>query len=191
MSFFLQVMETRMACLLSFLETMAATQLQSAWIDLRNSGRLYWHAQVSHWMRKFSCLLECCLSRSRITPLMLLSYITYLIFTHSSWKSVNFELLKFGSIYYCSARWIGNHGFSIGIDDVAPSDRLNREKEKKIIKGYSACDQHIQAYKKGKLELQPGCNAAQTLESAVMGELNQIREAAGNVERLPTVFLVA
>jgi len=80
-----------------------------------------------------------------------------------------------------SARWIGNHGFSIGIDDVQPSDRLSREKEKQITIGYNACDQHIQAYNKGKLELQPGCNAAQTLESSVTGELNKIREAAGNV----------
>jgi len=99
---------------------------------------------------------------------------------------MNSRLLIVGSIYKCSARWIGNHGFSIGIDDVAPSDRLNREKEKEITKGYSACDQHIQAYKKGKLELQPGCNAVQTLESAVKGELNKIREAAGNVRLLPT-----
>lgn len=104
---------------------------------------------------------------------------------------VSSQLLTVGSIYKCSARWIGNHGFSIGIDDVAPSDRLNREKEKEITKGYSACDQHIQAYKKGKLELQPGCNAAQTLESAVTGELNKIREAAGNVGLLPPFFLLA
>lgn len=85
---------------------------------------------------------------------------------------------------HCSARWIGNHGFSIGIDDVQPSDRLSREKEKQITIGYNACDQHIQAYNKGKLELQPGCNAAQTLESSVTGELNKIREAAGNVSLL-------
>lgn len=89
---------------------------------------------------------------------------------------------------HCSARWIGNHGFSIGIDDVQPSDRLSREKEKQITIGYNACDQHIQAYNKGKLELQPGCNAAQTLESSVTGELNKIREAAGNVSLL-LIFL--
>jgi DNA-directed RNA polymerase III subunit RPC1 len=73
---------------------------------------------------------------------------------------------------------------------VAPSDRLNREKEKEIRKGYDACDRHIQLFKKGKLELQPGCNAAQTLESSVTGELNKIREAAGNVGLL-TLLLVA
>jgi DNA-directed RNA polymerase III subunit RPC1 len=80
-----------------------------------------------------------------------------------------------------SARWIGNHGFSIGIDDVQPSERLSAEKEKQITKGYDACDQIIQLYNKGKLDLQPGCNAAETLESSITGELNKIREAAGNV----------
>jgi hypothetical protein len=48
----------------------------------------------------------------------------------------------------------------------------------------------VQLFKKGKLELQPGCNAAQTLESSVTGELNKIREAAGNVGLL-TLLLVA
>lgn len=71
---------------------------------------------------------------------------------------------------------------------MAPSDRLNREKEKEITKGYDACDRHIQLFKMGKLELQPGCNAAQTLESSVTGELNKIREAAGNVGLLTLLF---
>ncbi|KAJ7520459.1 hypothetical protein O6H91_19G006700 [Diphasiastrum complanatum] len=80
-----------------------------------------------------------------------------------------------------SARWIGNHGFSIGIDDVQPGARLTIEKEKQISQGYHACDKHIELYNKGKLTLQPGCNAAQTLESEITGELNKIREKAGQV----------
>jgi DNA-directed RNA polymerase III subunit RPC1 len=63
-----------------------------------------------------------------------------------------------------SARFIGNQGFSIGIDDVAPGPKLSIEKEKQVTKGYSACDAHIKAYEKGQLALQPGCNAAETLE---------------------------
>ncbi|KAJ4971175.1 hypothetical protein NE237_004274 [Protea cynaroides] len=31
-----------------------------------------------------------------------------------------------------SARWIGNHGFSIGIDDVQPGEMLNRQKKARI-----------------------------------------------------------
>eukprot|EP00850_Spirogloea_muscicola_P023482 SM000360S13676 [mRNA] locus=s360:20430:29808:- [translate_table: standard] len=80
-----------------------------------------------------------------------------------------------------SARWIGNHGFSIGIDDVSPGARLALEKEKKIRKGYNACTEHIEAFNAGQLALQPGCNAAQTLEAEITGELNKIREEAGKV----------
>ncbi|XP_024535104.1 DNA-directed RNA polymerase III subunit 1 [Selaginella moellendorffii] len=80
-----------------------------------------------------------------------------------------------------SARWIGNHGFSIGIDDVQPGSRLTVEKEKRIAEGYRACDKHISLFNKGQLTLQPGCDAAQTLESEITGELNKIREAAGQV----------
>ncbi|GBG75764.1 hypothetical protein CBR_g21008 [Chara braunii] len=49
-----------------------------------------------------------------------------------------------------SARWIGNQGFSIGIDDVQPSPRLSQEKEKQIQKGYIACGHHIDLFKKGQ-----------------------------------------
>lgn len=35
--------------------------------------------------------------------------------------------------------------------------------------------------RKGQLTLQPGCNADQTLEAVVTGELNKIREEAGKV----------
>lgn len=80
-----------------------------------------------------------------------------------------------------SARFIGNHGFSLGIDDVQPGGRLEAEKQKQVDKGYSACDRHIEAYNKGQLALQPGCTAAQTLEAEITGELNKIREEAGKV----------
>ncbi|XP_073114015.1 DNA-directed RNA polymerase III subunit 1 [Elaeis guineensis] len=80
-----------------------------------------------------------------------------------------------------SARWIGNHGFSIGIDDVQPGENLNQQKRKKINEGYRECHGHISSYSKGELILQPGCNAAQTLELKITGVLNQIRATAGNV----------
>eukprot|EP00897_Mesotaenium_endlicherianum_P003119 jgi/Mesen1/2835/ME000174S02093 len=80
-----------------------------------------------------------------------------------------------------SARFIGNHGFSIGIDDVQPSRRLESEKQKQVDKGYAACDEHIRAFRGGHLALQPGCDAAQTLEAEITGELNRIREEAGKV----------
>jgi hypothetical protein len=36
-------------------------------------------------------------------------------------------------------------------------------------------------YRKGSLQLEPGCNLEQTLEANVTGVLNGIREAAGKV----------
>lgn len=80
-----------------------------------------------------------------------------------------------------SARWIGNHGFSIGIDDVQPGEDLNEKKRQTIEKGYTDCDDLIQEYNEGKLRLQPGCNAAQTLEAKISGTLNKIREETANV----------
>ena len=40
-------------------------------------------------------------------------------------------------------------------------------------------------FQRGKLELQPGCNAEQSLETLVTGKLNTIRETASKVQRLP------
>ncbi|CAA7389528.1 unnamed protein product [Spirodela intermedia] len=80
-----------------------------------------------------------------------------------------------------SARWIGNHGFSIGIDDVQPGESLIQKKKKTIDKGYELCDEFICLYNKGKLPLQSGCNAAETLEAEISKELNDIREATGKV----------
>lgn len=81
----------------------------------------------------------------------------------------------------CSARWIGNHGFSIGIDDVQPGEYLNQQKKKKIDEGYRECHEHISSYSKGQLTCEPGYNAAQTLELKITSVLNQIRTTAGNV----------
>ncbi|KAK1271858.1 DNA-directed RNA polymerase II subunit RPB1 [Acorus gramineus] len=80
-----------------------------------------------------------------------------------------------------SARWIGNHGFSIGIDDVQPGHHLNLRKKETIEKSYEKCDNLICSFNKGELVLQPGCNAAQTLESQITGELNKIRQDTADV----------
>ncbi|XP_074317264.1 DNA-directed RNA polymerase III subunit 1 [Silene latifolia] len=80
-----------------------------------------------------------------------------------------------------SARWIGNHGFSIGIDDVQPGKLLNDQKRCRILEGYEECDRLIQSYSEGKLTLMPGCDAAQTLETKITENLNDIREIAAKV----------
>lgn len=80
-----------------------------------------------------------------------------------------------------SARWIGNHGFSIGIDDVQPGERLNQQKKMTINDGYRRCSSFIDLYENRKLTLKPGANAAETLEVEITEVLNEIRKTAGDV----------
>ncbi|BAT90660.1 hypothetical protein VIGAN_06193600 [Vigna angularis var. angularis] len=94
--------------------------------------------------------------------------------THAAGSCMN-RVAKF------SARWIGNHGFTIGIDDVQPKEILIKKKDETLLEGYTKCDNHIQAFNKGKLELLAGCDAAQTLETRITGVLNGLRDMAGKV----------
>ncbi|KAL2911303.1 DNA-directed RNA polymerase III subunit C1 (rpo31) [Polyrhizophydium stewartii] len=80
-----------------------------------------------------------------------------------------------------SARWLANQGFSIGINDVQPGDRLRKEKEITVERGYSECDKTITLSREGKLPNQPGCNEEQTLESKLSGILSKIRDDVGQV----------
>ncbi|KAL0236022.1 hypothetical protein GEMRC1_002604 [Eukaryota sp. GEM-RC1] len=80
-----------------------------------------------------------------------------------------------------SGRYLASRGFSIGIGDVTPSDRLNQLKEQLLDEGYSQCDQLIAQCQAGELIPQPGCNAEQTLEAKINGVLSQIREDCGKV----------
>ena len=47
-----------------------------------------------------------------------------------------------------SARHMGNHGFSIGIDDVTPRPPLVEAKANMMGKGYGECDDYIAQFKK-------------------------------------------
>ncbi|KAF5203278.1 DNA-directed RNA polymerase subunit beta' [Thalictrum thalictroides] len=80
-----------------------------------------------------------------------------------------------------SARWIGNHGFSIGIDDVQPGKILKDGKDDQIKLGYKACDEIIQEYNQNKLNLLPGCDSAKTLETRVLKALNDLRQSTADV----------
>jgi hypothetical protein len=50
-----------------------------------------------------------------------------------------------------------------------------------VEKGYGDAHVFIKQYKEGVLQLQPGCDMEQTLETQVTGVLNNIREQAGKV----------
>ena len=79
-----------------------------------------------------------------------------------------------------SARWIGNRGFSIGIEDVTPSAQLQRHKAERLARGYADCDQQIDLFRRGELIAASGCDEEQTLESTLLGALSSIREELGS-----------
>lgn len=79
------------------------------------------------------------------------------------------------------ARFLGNQGFSIGINDVTPGAELKAKKEDMVEAAYAKCDELIDLYNRGKLETQPGCNEEQTLEAKISGLLSKVREEVGDV----------
>lgn len=79
------------------------------------------------------------------------------------------------------ARYLGNRGFSIGINDVTPASELRQKKENMVEIAYAKCDELIELFNKGKLETQPGCNEEQTLEAKIGGLLSKVREEVGEV----------
>ena len=80
-----------------------------------------------------------------------------------------------------SARWISTLGYSIGIGDVTPFKALNATKQELIDSSYTQCAEMITKFDKGELELKAGCNAEQSLEDGLNGELGKIREKAGEI----------
>ena len=79
----------------------------------------------------------------------------------------------------CS-RWFGFHrGFSIGISDVAPSDKLKAMKYNILTDGFVKAERNIDLYNKKELELRPGCDLLQSLEEMLNGILGKLRESAG------------
>lgn len=79
------------------------------------------------------------------------------------------------------ARYLGNRGFSIGINDVTPGSDLKDKKEVMVEQAYAKCDELIRLYNSGKLETQPGCNEDETLEAKIGGLLSKVREEVGEV----------
>jgi len=86
-----------------------------------------------------------------------------------------------------SANYMGERGFSIGVDDVTPSAVVEGFKAGLVKDGCAIADKNIDAFNRGRLELKPGCNALQSLESELTGVLGKVREAAGKMamEKLP------
>jgi DNA-directed RNA polymerase III subunit RPC1 len=75
--------------------------------------------------------------------------------------------------------FLQNRGFSLGIDDVTPTDGLLKAKANLLHNGYSKVEETIYNLKEGKLESIPGMTIEEASESLILKELSVIRDHAG------------
>ncbi|OAL45570.1 beta and beta-prime subunits of DNA dependent RNA-polymerase [Pyrenochaeta sp. DS3sAY3a] len=80
-----------------------------------------------------------------------------------------------------SARWLSVNGFSLGISDVTPGEKLNEKKQALVEEAYEKCDTLIRDFKEGRLQRDPGCDEEQTMENRIGGILSGVRQAAGDI----------
>jgi hypothetical protein len=69
-----------------------------------------------------------------------------------------------GRLAKLSARFIGEAGFSIGIDDVSPAPALQRAKAALLEENYAKVATLVRDFKRGSLDLLPGCTEDESLE---------------------------
>ncbi|KIW27828.1 hypothetical protein, variant [Cladophialophora immunda] len=73
------------------------------------------------------------------------------------------------------ARWLGNQGFTVGISDVTPPEKLVKEKAEMIAKVFDECSSFVRASKAGKLKRKAGLDDAGTLEAEQIRVLSTVR----------------
>lgn len=79
-----------------------------------------------------------------------------------------------------SARWLTNQGFSIGISDVYPGERLTALKSSLVERAYAECDALIARFKDGSLTRREGTDEEGTMENDISGILSKVRQQAGD-----------
>ena len=80
-----------------------------------------------------------------------------------------------------AARWVGDAGVSIGIDDVTPARGLEDEKHAALAEAHLRADALVASLADGSLPRAPGRDGAATLEAALAGLLNGVREAVSKL----------
>ena len=73
------------------------------------------------------------------------------------------------------ARWLGEQGFSVGIDDVTPPDTLSNMKAKMIRKVFGDCERFARESKDHLLKRRAGMTDAETLEQEQVKALSTVR----------------
>ena len=75
-----------------------------------------------------------------------------------------------GRLAKLCARYLGDRGFSIGIDDVTPTPHMLDRRRELLREGQRKADEEIQAYKSGNIRLKPGCDALQVCQTESRNE---------------------
>jgi DNA-directed RNA polymerase III subunit RPC1 len=73
------------------------------------------------------------------------------------------------------ARWLSLQGFSVGVDDVTPTPKLERAKAETIGLAFSHCEINAKKLKEGSLKREPGLDERGTLEEREIRALNNVR----------------
>ena len=82
-----------------------------------------------------------------------------------------------------SGRWICDYGMSFGLGDVIPRKDLVENKEQTIEKSFKESEQQIDLYNTGRIQLKPGMNSEQSLESSLIKILSDVRDTIGKYLR--------
>ncbi|KAI1716490.1 RNA polymerase rpb1, domain 5 domain-containing protein [Ditylenchus destructor] len=130
-----------------------------------------------------NCLLSGMLDKSLLGSGSKNNIFYILLRDHSEDSAVEamWRLARAGPVF------LSNRGFSIGIGDVKPGEKLLNQKGILVSNGYMACEEFIEDLRNGKLKPRAGCSDVETLEALILGELSVIRDHAGKacVDFLP------
>ena len=88
------------------------------------------------------------------------------------------ELL--GNIFQLGIQILLKKGFSTGVSDTDIPKEAIKKVDTKVQKAYNKLDEHIESYKKGKIEVLPGKTELETLEIRAMEILNKTRTEVGD-----------
>lgn len=80
-----------------------------------------------------------------------------------------------------ASRYVGEHGFSIGISDVTAGASIVKKMNELSDKTNKECEEFITQFKNGTLEETPGFTPEQTLEEKITKVLSDLRDEAGKM----------
>ena len=87
-----------------------------------------------------------------------------------------------------TSRFLMQRGFSIGIDDVTPNEKLADSAQSIVQEGFAQAQELIRVYNNGELPRHTGCTIEETLEKEIKRVLSDVRDRCGRqcIDSLPS-----